>query len=402
MKKISKYSIALALTLCTLTTSVSINRNPSTFQAIDLAENATRSLKDIKEGYIRLPGGMKFHLNHSLAGVGGGDSSCSAITTSAWSVCNSMWSDSSYLHGALKYFNNTLCWLNKGATSEIEKVLCHFDKSMGLKPNLSALPQTITQSFGEMTVSILVNTPTESWATTAGYLAKAIVSVNGINYMVLYWGGSGTSSKGFLIEGNVNGLGGKRAGYVKWDLTDPKTETVQVLNADFPSGTYLSSTATGDRGDHAVYGRVTFDAVTSAVETQAILIAKQRGGSSSSLGCFKMYAKGIKGGQMVIAKTESSLGSIGHAVTYASKNLSEMDGVNLIDAATTANGTGNIADGSDSGTDVQAELETALSIITNQNVFDKSCGDLNSAGSSGVFSTTGTMVDFSHSPANVF
>jgi hypothetical protein len=327
------------------------------------------------------------------------DSSCDALTTTARTTCASAWSD--YAHGALKYFNGTLCRFNKESTAEVDNILCHFRKSMGIKVDLAALPLTATKTFNSKTVSVSIVTPTEAFATSAGYQAKGTVTVNGSTYMVLYWGGSGSSTKGFMIEGNGSGgIGEKRANYVTWDLTTSTAQSVKMYSTSFPSGTFLttaSKTGSSYRGDSAVYGQVTFNATTKAVSTQVVILEEQRsGGTAGQFGCFRMYSTGIKDASVTITKTKDSFSGSGHATNSSSRKLDDMDGIVLTDSKTTPNFTGTAIT-------TQSGLETALGVGTNADVFAVSCNTLFTAGSaSNIFSTATSFVDFTKTLSSVF
>lgn len=356
-------------------------------------------MAELKQGKLPIFKWLEKIQPESQNALAEGDSSCEALTSTARSTCSAAWTD--YAHGALKYFNGTLCRLNKESTAEVENVLCHFRKSMGIKVDLASLPVTATKTFNSKTIVVTVAAPTETFATSAGYQAKGTVTVNGSTYMVLYWGGSGSSTKGFMIEGYVSGgLGDKRANYVTWDLTNTSSQFVKMHAASFPSGTYLNSAAkTGGsyRGDAAVYGQVTYNSSTKVVTTQVVMIEEQRsGGTAGQFGCFKMYASGTKDGTVTVAKTQNSMGGTGHATNAGSKQLSEMDGVTLTDSKTTANGTGTTIS-------TQSGLESALGVSSSANVFAVSCNDILSAGSSGnIFSTGTTFVDFTKTQSAVF
>lgn len=339
--------------------------------------------------------------------AGEGDPSCEK-QDSVRLKCFSAWSD--YQHGALKYFNGTLCRFNNETAAEVENVLCHFRKSMGINVDLNNLPLSASKTFGSMTVVVDIIVPTEAWAVSAGYQAKGTVTVNGSEYMVVYWGGKEAKSKGFMIEGHVaNGLGGNRAGYLTWDLTDEAAQSVKIYHANFPSGSYLSSASkqsTSYRGDAAIYGALSFNKTTSAVSTQIIMIEEQRmqgvpviGGTAGQFGCFRMYSSGIKNAEVTVAKTKDLLMGTGHAVSSSSLQLDDMDGVTLQDATTTENGTGTQHSN-------QAALETKFAVNANASVFNISCSSLNNAGGSGasnLFSSSRTsMVDFTKAVADVF
>lgn len=404
MKNLAKKSFAATLVVAAVGSSVS-NEKIQYNKAINQKASLDQMLSQFRSGSIPLPGGLKLELNKSFA-QGVGDASCEALMSDAWTACDAMWT--TYDHGALKYFNNSLCWLNRGATSNVENVLCHFSKSMGINPDKNALPQTITkEDFGDLAldISVTVSEPTEQFAIDAGYDAKGVVTVDGNQYMVLYWGGTGSASKGFMIEGDVAGLGGDRANYTQWDLTGD-VQTVKLISADYPSGTYLSDAGAGDRGDHVIFGSVSYNKTNDAVSTQTVLVSNARGDQDGSWGCFKMYASGTKNGNIVVAKTRDQVSgdnfnNTGHAWTSTALDLTDMDGVNLVDDPATANGTGNLG-GADAAT-MQSNVEAALGIGAGANVFEKSCNDLKTAnGGGGVFSTAGTAANFTYGPDDVF
>ncbi|MBN8536210.1 MAG: hypothetical protein J0M15_04120 [Deltaproteobacteria bacterium] len=314
--------------------------------------------------------------------------------------CLAAWTD--YAHGALKYFNGTLCRFNNETAADVETTLCHFRKSMGIKVDLASLPVSATKTFGGKTIVVEIVAPTESWAVAAGYQAKGTVTVGGTQYMLLYWGGKDTQTKGFMVEGyDANGIGGNRAGYLTWDLTNDNAQFVKMYRANFPSGSYLGSaakTSTSYRGDASIYGQLNFNKSTSAVSTQVIMIEEQRaGGTAGQFGCFRMYSSGTKGAQVTVAKTQNSLGGTGHSVSSTSLQLDSMDGVTLTDAVGTANGTGTSLSS-------QSALETALGV--SGSVFKVSCADINNAGgasSTYLFSSSRTQkVDFAKTVTDVF
>lgn len=418
MKRVGKILLGTVTTFTLMTATISpqsannYHKNYAKFSMknFEIEKLKSKLLGQIKQGYIPLLGGVKLNLlNNAIAADSAGDPSCETIRSEAQTMCDNMWLDSSnggYEHGALKYFNNSLCWVNKLATADAENVLCHFDKSMEIKPNLAALPFSVTKEFNNLTIKVTLSKPSESFAEANGYEAKGVVEVDGKEYMVIYWGGKGTESSGYLIEGNVAGLGGDRASYLTWDLRDHDAETVQILKSEFPSGEMLSDVSAGDNGDHNIYGKVVFNNTTKEVETQMVLIANQRGANDGvGFGCFKMYAQGTYDGEMVVAKTRDEISSdnfndTGHAVTSTSKDLTDMDGAQLDNLPTTTNGTGNL--GGATAADMKSNVENALGIDAGTEVFDKSCADINNASDTGVFSHGTKAVDFTLSPSDVF
>jgi len=288
---------------------------------------------------------------------------------------------SGHVHGALAHFHGMVCHLNNGFTQAPEQALCHFVNSMGMDPDLAALPQTVTKAFGTMTVVLTVEAPTEAFATTAGYTAKATVTVNGTTFMVLYWAGSGTASKGFMVQGGCFGSacpGGATHGfYIQWDRTTAD-QTVNVLAAFLLSGSFM-----GGANDHAMWGKLAFDSATNEVIVR--LINMEDRGAPGSAGCYRVMAKGTKGGQVCIAKTSASEGD---ALTNASTDKTGMDGARVTDSATTPDGTGNYATG-DMAT---FESDCGWTIDTVQ-----SCNTVKNNGTALFASST---VDFTAEPAD--
>lgn len=319
-----------------------------------------------------------------------GNVSCRSITSAAWQSCFEK--NTTYAHGALKFFNNTLCMLNKGFTSEAEVTLCHFTKSMGMAPDKAALPQTITKTFGTRTVVLTVEKPTEAFATTLGYDIKGTVTINGAKFMILYWGGTGEDSKGFMIQG-ANGFatGEKHPSYIQWDRTDKTNQFVKVFVASFTT-TYLGtvgqpSASNYKAGDRAMFGTATYNATTKAVSTQIVLIEGQRGGGTSTTpACFKMFASGTKEGTITVAKTDNSHGTTGHAVTSTTTDSTDMDAAQLTDSLDTPNLTGNLNPGQFGGLTI---------------AFLKSCNDVNGAGATGK-PFADSEVNFAAAPADIF
>lgn len=377
---------------------------------------------------LRIP---KFGETRSFADEGEsiGDSSCEEIMSTARAKCQAAWM-TGYTAGALKYFNGTLCYLNDEFAANIENVLCHFSKSMGLKPNLDALPVSITKDFGSMSVTLDVVKPTEAFAVAEGYEAKATVSVSGINYMVLYWKGKGTESAGYLIEGARGLSGSPRASYSRWDLTNADAQLFQLYQCEFQ--TTPLATASDDR---CIYGRALYNSSSKAISSQVIMIEQQRGELSNSgeLGCFKMFSNGIKGGRMFVAKTDSSLGSPGHDPSATATNYANLDAVAAMpDTSDTGNGVYNLtASQLEAGTDISIQVDTSvedsaefdvdtnnaatatmsidalygrtngtnyLGTLRDSIAFDLSCNSINTA-SAGVFAANGgDYVDFTLAP----
>ncbi|OFZ29502.1 MAG: hypothetical protein A2622_07175 [Bdellovibrionales bacterium RIFCSPHIGHO2_01_FULL_40_29] len=388
----------LATSLTSITLQIPKGISPYAFQDVHQLFSLLQSGELPITKWIRMvnPG-----VNTLEANEGSIDLSCEQIPQAARDRCANAWID--YRHGALNFFNGTLCRLNNETTAGVENVLCHFRKSLGVKVDLNSLPLTAQKVFGPVTVHVTVTFPTENWALDQGYQAKGSVTVNGSLYMVLYWGGQNNRSKGFMIEGFVDqGLAGSRAAYTQWDLTDPTNQVVKLFHADFSSsGRYLTNplkSATSYRGDAAIYGAVNFNAETSEVTTQVVLIEQQRNGSNE-FGCFRMFAAGKKNGRMVIAKTENALKNLGQSVFSGDQDFHNMDGIVLTDSTKTAPYEGQILNSAIS-------IGTVLHQSLDSNPFHISCSDLNQLGDSNpeqLFSSARpSLVDFNKSVIDVF
>lgn len=325
----------------------------------------------------------------ALADEEPGNAECNSKGKTAWGSCFTK--DSAYKHGALNFFNGTLCALNKGFPAQVETSLCHFKKSLGLNPDKGALPITISKTFGPRTVELVIEKPTEAFAIAAGYDAKGTVTVNGTKFMVLYWGGTEESTKGFMISG-ATGMGGpstKHPSYIYWDRTNPEAQFVKVFVANYTTS-YLTSFGAMSKdspqgGDRAMYGEATYNSTTKAVTVQTVSIEGQRGVGTSA-GCFKMFATGTKGGTISVGKTKNAFGLTGHATTDVNKNGLDMDAAVLVDVTETANGTGNF----------NTTTEAGLTVI-----FKKSCNEVYTAGATGN-AFAGGDVNFAAVPSDLF
>jgi len=393
-----KLKLAIGTFLCALSLQIPLDVPTDMYVRFKMRQIQS----DLAEGRLPITGFMeKLNMGSVAFAEGKGDPSCEK-QEGVRIKCAAAWAD--YAHGALKFFNGTLCRFNNETAAEVENVLCHFRKSMGVKVDLASLPMSAEKTFAGMTVKVEIVAPSEAWAVSAGYQAKGTVTVNSDTYMVLYWGGKEEKSKGFMIEGfKENGLGGRRAGYLTWDLTNTEAQAVKMYHANFPSGSYLSSASKQSdsyRGDAAIYGSVNFNKTTSAVSTQVVMIEEQRsGGTAGQFGCFRMYSSGIKNAQITVAKTQNSLNGSGHLATSTSKILDDMDGVTLTDSTTTANFTGTQLNS-------QGALESALGLSSGAQAFTISCGDLNDAGGSAgakIFSSSRSQkVNFDASVSDIF
>ena len=275
-----------------------------------------------------------------------GDPSCETAFSAAWTDADGAWTE--YSHGALQYFNYYFRFLNGVVLADPENVLCHFKKSMGIDP---VAVGTHTKTFGASTINVVIETPGEAWATDYTYKGSVYVgAVSDSNwYMSIWWAGNATSSKGYLITGAKDLMGGTEAmlNYIRWD----NTSTDQIIKVYMThldtTGTYLQTAASSTSdgwGDMALYGGISYNSSTKAVTVQQVMIENQRvssGGTNGQWGCFRMIAVEPKNGT-ITAPTDAR-GGTGHATnnaTTAVTTANQMDAVTLVDATTTANGTG--------------------------------------------------------------
>ncbi|HYE73102.1 MAG TPA: hypothetical protein VEF04_07225, partial [Blastocatellia bacterium] len=274
-----------------------------------------------------------------------------------------------------------------------ETSLCHFNNSMGMNPDKDALPQTITKTFDNQTVVLSVVAPTEEFAVAAGYDAKGTVSIDGTDFMVLYWGGEDESSKGFMLE-NSQGFGSgelERVTMIQWDRTTA-TQTVKVWGARWAADSgYLQNY----ESDDAMYGEGSFNTDTNAVSVQGTFLTEPRGGGAADFACYRIFATGIKGGAMEVAKTDDAHNLAGHSKTFAVKSGTgaalEMDGVELIDSVSTPNICQNDPD------DETCNDITDFSFVQ----FTKSCNDIYTGGATGGPLESGD-VDLTLTPSDIF
>ncbi len=253
----------------------------------------------------------------------------------------------SYDHGALKNFHGHLCHINVHFPALAEEFLYKLVVKLGMKPDLTALAAdgTATNLTGGthdgkvVTGTVAKVVAPSTFSTFYDYVA--IVKVDGATHATMYWTGSGSASKGFLIMGGV-GLGSSsKLLYVKWDRSGV-AQTVDVLGSRFATS-YLTTPSTDD----AMYGSVTYNTSTKATTVQSVELGRQRGGSPSAslFACWRVYASGTSGGTMLVAKTNNALSSgTGHTDGFADQlGISEMDQWNGTDTKTEANGGGNSA-----------------------------------------------------------
>ena len=303
-----------------------------------------------------------------------------------------------YADAVLDHLHEELYRFNSLATADVELIFCRLVTVMDFNPDLTALPQTLskTDPMGA-TISVNVTAPTETFATTLGYTAKAEFKNDDTTFMTLWWSGSGSASKGYLIQGKnpMQKDGNTRLRYLQWDRTST-TQIVKVMGTQFATG-FLSSAAAGAEsktgGDQALFARLSYDTSSKAVTAQAVEIRQNTG---ANFACVRTYFNGTLGGTIDAfrpakgtpeAVTETSTGGCPASGCVTTPGaVGGLDGeTNVVDATTTADHSGTPSPGSDvaSGT------------------FDYSCNDVNSAGAASKPFANNT-VDYTVSPSTIF
>lgn len=326
-------------------------------------------------------------LSFLFAEATAGDSASDSCRTAFQAVLDDAPAKDSYANHLLDHLHHELYRLNNVQPADIEMIFCRLINILEVDPDLTALPQTITKTdpIGG-TIAVTVSAPEETFATTLGYTAKAELKYNDTTFMTLWWAGSEDSSKGYLIQGSnpMKSDGNKRLRYAQWDRTSD-TQTVKFFGTQFATS-YLttpaaaSTSATG--GDHAHYGRLTYDTAAKTIDMQSVEIRGDKTNSSSFV-CVRTYFNGTLGGTVSGYRPD---GGNEEAVSGTNTDGSGMDGkTGVTDALTTAESEGTHSAGS--------TLTTGT--------FDKSCADVNGAGATGQ-AFAGNAVDFTLAPSEVF
>ncbi|MBC7459063.1 MAG: hypothetical protein H7235_12335 [Bdellovibrionaceae bacterium] len=319
--------------------------------------------------------------------VGGVPVNCDAIMHA--SVGNEPAFDT-YANHVLDHIHKQFYRFNKMESADIELVFCRLSNTLGMNPDLSSLPQTVSRTMNGHVTTIDVTAPTESFAVSSGYVAKADIKYDGTTFLRMWWAGNSASSKGYLIQDSnpFNATGEKRLKYAQWDRSGT-VQKIKIYSTAFNSNYLTDPSYTNPAdpskpgGDRVHYGRASYDSVTKTVAVQAIEIRQNRI-NTAAFACYKMQVAGVIGGS--ISGYRPALG------TPDSVASTTVDGTN-VDGVTGINDSVSTADGA--GTVVNAPA-TPL-----PQAFDYSCGDLNLAsGSSGVFA--GNHVNFNLAPLSVF
>jgi hypothetical protein len=293
-----------------------------------------------------------------------------------------------YAEPMLDHIHRALYRFNRIETSDIEMLFCHLVFRLGLDADLENLPQTSTKTTKDgHTVTLYVSVPTEAFATTNGYTAKAEISFDGALFLSLWWSGSDDSSKGFLIQGAnpIETDGNTRLKYLLWDRSS-SSQAVKILATQF-ANSYLNDPAASDTsksgGDRAIYARATYDPSTKAVTGQGVEI-RQALLAPNAFVCLRAMFAGTIGGTM---SGYRPLSGIAEAVTNTSTDGSNMEGgVDIEDSKTATFETSGSVD---------------LAPATLPAPFDYSCSQINSAGQAGGAFQNNT-VNFSADPNTIF
>ena len=291
-----------------------------------------------------------------------------------------------YTNAVLDHLHAELYRFNKIETADIEMIFCRLSKIMGVAPDLSNLPQTISKTDPRgSTIEVTISAPTEAWAVAAGYLAKATISSDATTFMTLWWAGSQDSSKGYVIQGS-NPMAKdsmKRLRYAQWDRTGT-TQTVKVYGAKFATaflGAVAGSSDTQSGGDNAHYGKVSYNTETKAITAQSIEIRAGRD-DSTAFKCVRTNFDGTIGG--TVSGYRPAQG-VEEATTGTNKDGTGMDGeVGVTDATTTEDHSGTPSPGSAMTT-----------------TFDWSCNDISSGGTAD-HPFASNAVSFTADPSSIF
>ncbi len=293
-----------------------------------------------------------------------------------------------YANHVLDHIHGQFYRFNKMESADVEMVFCRLVNNLGMNPDLSKLPQSISRTFNNHITTLDVTVPIEAFAVSLGYVAKADIKFDGVTFVKLWWSGNSASSKGYLIQDSnpYNTTGEKHLKYAQWDRTSA-AQTVKIFSTAFNTS-YLTSPnyvnpvdPSKAGGDRAHFGRANYNTSTKAVSVQAMEVRQDRT-NNNIFSCYKMQIAGIIGGS--ISGYRPAVGTP-DSPADTNKDGTHIDGVTgIVDSVSTADGTGTLV----------------ASPAALPQPFDYSCADINSAGSNGAFA--GNHVNFSLTPANVF
>lgn len=293
-----------------------------------------------------------------------------------------------YTAPALDHIHRQLYRFNRVESADIELIFCRLVNHLGMNPDLTSLPQSISKSRDGHTVVLDVTVPTETWATTLGYEAKATITYDSTQFLAMWWSGNSESSKGFLIQGAnpMHPDGIKHLKYAQWDRTTVD-QNIKIYATAFQTN-YLTEpnypdpmNPTRPGGDRAHFGRASYNTTTKAVTAQTVEVRQDRNTPTNFI-CVKTQMSGNIDGNMSAYRPNLGTPDV---VTDTHTDGTNMDGASgIVDSASTA---------ANSGTYDAAPATLPAA-------FDYSCANINTAGTSGAFQ--GNQVNFSASPTDIF
>ena len=299
-----------------------------------------------------------------------------------------------YENRELREFNRIFRWLNRAVPARSESSLCHLRKGLGIE-SFDELPFHKTIDYQGKRLDVDVSVPQEAWAHQEGYEAKAVVRVEGVTSLVVYWSGDHGHSRGFLIEG-PQGLypeSRKQTGYLIWDRSNVE-QSIKYFGAEFDNA-YLENVGGGGMpGDRAIHGELRYNYVTGAFYLQSTVMEPQNLKGERSFGCYRWHARGTKGDLVLIAQTQEDRWEKGHGRNVSFRDSSEMDAFWLRDERTSPAWIGKL--------DPALFADWVVPGIE-QYPFRKSCNDLYAAGiGDGAFGETDNNPHFSAQPNDIF
>lgn len=332
--------------------------------------------------HIQLPQNkeQKPEINLSLPFSFAAPGNCSAIITDA---LNGEPSEANYADAILLHIHRQLFHFNRIETADVEFVFCHLIHSLGMSPNLESLPQHNSISRDGYTVTLDVTEPTENFAVSSGYKAKAVVSYNDSVFLTMWWTGNDTGSKGYLIQGDnplVNDAK-KRLKYLQWDRSSSQ-QSIKLFSTLFKTSFLTETDTSYHLGDRAHYARANYNTETKVLSGHSVEI--RQGFVTNQLGCYRTMIDGTIG--TVISAYRSNNGAPESLVSTVTDG-SGMDGIANIEDSATANSL-------ETGT---RDLEPASLPA----VFDMSCNDVYTASAAGK-AFDGNTINYDADPASIF
>lgn len=280
---------------------------------------------------------------------------------------------------------NAICDLNHHVLENVNHMFCFLKHQMNFDGSATG-SATVSSSTYAWTFA---TSGLESFATTQGYSKKLTITKDGVVNMILWWDGSDTSSKGYLISNKVGiDLSNELAIYVQWD----KSSTSQWVR--YLRGTWVSGTNTGGPCDanggvlnRIKYGYMKFNTATDEVNTLEIVDVKGNG-SNTNLDCDRYRIWG---------KNTGTLG-IWAATTVAYNSTA-------VDTTGGSGGTYPVSTGVSGG--ALSSFATTVDSVSGPGNFSKSCNDVygfRDGGSGNLFDANSDSIrlTFTTEPTGVF